>query len=274
MTSTEILPVSGRSVDPGHLEGLGKQASRLSDSSGISLTEAVVQTIGHEKLNAEQVRRVVEYANIEAYNTKFATLGGPQRVVSFDGGPADPAQVMQSLNDYARPQEIVVEALDYAMPPEFAKSSSPVDFAVSDRTTGGVIMDVYGLRSKLSAAHDELVQSVEASKERLSDSFISLVEIVKSASAAGATSAEIYECWYRRNPEVAKVAFSRVQHFVKPNTKVAGRRISDDSKLARAFDMLVMESESCQGHVQALQRVEVELAKVSNWLQRQGGRDA
>ena len=271
MTSYDTLPTSGRSVDPGHLEVLGKQAARLSETGSLSMIEAVVETIGHEKLNSEQVRRVVEFANIEAFNRKFASMSGTTRVVHIDGGPADPAAVLQSLNDAARPMEVTVEALEYSMPPDLVKRSSLVGPIPTDRTVRGLVHEVDGLRSKLSAAQDELIQSVEASKERLSEAFLDLVEAVKSASAGGAAPEEIYTAWYRVNEEAASVVFKKTSAFMRRgNAKVASREINPGSKVVQVFERLVKESQSCQAHTEALSKVEAELLKVSAWLR--GGR--
>jgi len=76
----------GHSVSAHDLENLGKTAARLSETSGISLTEACTRTLDGEGLNQEQVRRAVEHANINAVNSKFASLRGDNRIVHLDHG--------------------------------------------------------------------------------------------------------------------------------------------------------------------------------------------
>lgn len=273
MTSHEMSPLRGRPVDPQSLEAMGKQAAHMSESSGLSMTDAVVQTIGHVKLNSEQIRRVVEYANVEVFNRKFAALTGSVRAVHIDGGPADPVQVMQYLNDAARPREVIVDSLEYSMPPDLVKSASMGAFDTApERTRAGAMGEVHSLRSKLAAAHDELIQNVEAAKERVAYSFDYLVEEVKSASAGGATPAEILSAWTRVHPELAKLAYARLSGVMRPeNEKIAGRSLNPASKIVTVFADFVKESRSAEAHTHALRNVETELSKVSTWLRRHGG---
>ena len=77
-------------ISPEQLIMLGKSAAQVSETSGMSLTDAVVRSVGMTKLNSHQVRRVVEAANHEAFHRKFASMDPTMRVVELDGGPADP----------------------------------------------------------------------------------------------------------------------------------------------------------------------------------------
>jgi hypothetical protein len=273
MTRHDMLPLGGRQIDPEYLEALGKQAAHVSESAGIGMTDAVVQTIGHIKLNSEQVRRVVEYANTEIFNRKFAATHGSLRFVHIDGGPADPAEVMQTLNDAARPREVVVDSLEYSMPPDFVKKSAPFSFdSAPERTRAGAMGEVQALQSKLASAHSELVQGLEAAKERMSSALLDLAEAVKSASAGGAAPAEIYEAWHRVHPEAAQLVFAKLSTLMrKENEKVAGRSINPEAKVVSIFSDFVKESKSAEAHAHALRNVETELSKVSAWLRRNGG---
>lgn len=267
MTRHDTLHVRGRAVDPGHFEHLGKQAAHLADTAGISLTDAVVQTVGHEKLNSEQVRRVVEFANIEAFQRKYASTSGHLRHVHIDGGPADPVEVLQALHNEARPREVTIDALEYSMPPDFSKSAS-VSYVTTERTRAGVLHDISSLRSKLSAGHDELVQGAEAAKERMEMAAEKLAEAVHTASVQGAAPAEIYEAWGRVDPDVAKVAFRRFSPFMRPsNVKVASRQINPGAAVVTAFSELVKEAKTYQAHQLALRELEENLATVTAWLE-------
>lgn len=273
MTSHDTTPLRGRPVDPQSLEALGKQAAHMADASGISMTDAVVQTIGHVKLNAAQVRRVVEFANHEIFSRKFAATSGSIRAVHIDGGPADPVEVMQALNNAARPREVIVDSMEYSMPPDLVKQSSPFSFvSAPERTRAGAMGEVHALQAKLAAAHDELVQNMEAAKERLSDAFVALATQVKQASAGGATPAEIYAAWASVHPELAKIAHTRLASLMRAdNEKVAGRAINPSVKLVTVFRDFVKESLSAEAHALALRGVETEMGKVSSWLTRHGG---
>lgn len=90
----DARPVSGE-----HLEVLGKQAASMwVEGKVASLHEAIVETVRGERLSPEQVRRVVEFTNGDAYLQEFRKESS-HKVVHFDCGPADPAQVLQDLND-------------------------------------------------------------------------------------------------------------------------------------------------------------------------------
>ena len=112
-----LAEMRGVSMDPGRLETLGKSAAALAETGDLSLTEAVVQTIGKIKLNAAHVRRVVEFANQTAFERKYASMDPSMRVVDIEGGPADPVRVLQDLNDGARPSHTVLRSNDYMLPP-------------------------------------------------------------------------------------------------------------------------------------------------------------
>jgi len=270
MSTTFTPPVGGRAVDPTHLDSLGKTAARLAETGDLSLADAVVQTIGREDLNPEQVRRVVECANTEAFNRKFASTSGSMRAVHIDGGPADPVEVLQSLNNGARPKEVVVDSFEYSMPPDFGKVSS-AGFLTTERTAGGVFTDVSNLHHQLMSAHDELTQNTESSKAAMNELLVRLGSYVKQASLQGASPSEMLDAWTRVSPELAKTAFDRTRSFMRDsNVKVAGRSLNPEHPVVRQFESFVKAASSYAAHYDALMSTERELIKVSAWLRRHG----
>jgi hypothetical protein len=100
---------------------LGKKASADWQMGKVaSLHAAVIGVVQHEMLSPEQVRRVVEFCNQDAYLQEFRKEGSSHRVVHFDSGPADPAQVIQDLNDGGGGSRFDRGTLDYSMPPSLA----------------------------------------------------------------------------------------------------------------------------------------------------------
>lgn len=89
-----------RSVSGEHLEVLGKQAaSKWATGEHPTLADAVLEQVKEAGLSPEQVKRVVEFANTDAYLTEFKKEGANHRFVDFGrSGPADPAEVLKSLN--------------------------------------------------------------------------------------------------------------------------------------------------------------------------------
>lgn len=251
-------------TDPTHLSALGTSAARLAETSGLSLTEAVVHTIGQMKLSTEQVRRVVEATNIEAFNKKYSSMSGNFRAVHIDDGPADPSVVLQSVSTQ-QPQALTVDALEYSMPPGLTKRASVGTFVV-DRTRGGVMQEIRELQSKLSSAHDELIQSAESSKGLLEDLLEKLSKDVRSASLEGAAPAEIFEAWARVDIDTAEQVFEKMSGLMKPNKKVASRQIRPDATVVVTFSEFAKEAQRCLGLTKAVKNVENELSKVSSWI--------
>ena len=101
-----------RPVDPDQLEQLGKKAASLYLSNHTPLTEAVVDTLKTASLAPEQVKRVCEFANTTAYLSEYEKAGSI-RNVTFEGGPANPARVLQDLNDGSSPAAASANVGDY-----------------------------------------------------------------------------------------------------------------------------------------------------------------
>ena len=99
------------------LRELGKQAALSFSPGERSLTEAVVDTVKTAELAPEQVRRVVELANTEAFLSEFKKQGAAHRYVHFENGPADPEAVLSGLDEHAGRPVILTGDSDYLGPP-------------------------------------------------------------------------------------------------------------------------------------------------------------
>jgi len=109
----DARPVSGE-----HLEVLGKQAAaNWCEGKVASLHDAIVDVVRGERLSPEQVKRVVEFTNGDAYLREFRKEAN-HRVVHFDKGPADPSQVLQDLNDGGGGSVYDRGTLDYTRDPK------------------------------------------------------------------------------------------------------------------------------------------------------------
>lgn len=215
-----------QAVDAGHLELLGKQAASLADAGPLSLADAAVRLLNSEKLSSEQVRRVVEFANTEAFNRKFGALDPANRVVDIEGGPADPEQVIQTLNNQARPQAVEFQSSDYSMPPE-AKVAHEVDFGLGPVPVphrGGVIQRVLNLQSKVARAHEETVQNAESARFQMVASIGELQGVVKTAVLDGLCREDLVASWLAADPTLVKEALSYMPRIpVRTGIKVAHR---------------------------------------------------
>lgn len=267
------LPHRGLQVDAGALELMGKSAAQLAESTALSLTDAVVKTVSdHPELSSEHVRRVVEFANIEAFNQKYASLDPTMRVVDIDGGPADPQAVLQARAASVHAEPVMLSSLEYAGAPVLpgsTKTSSAAVFAT--RTRGGAIHDVDSLRLKLSAAHEEAVQSREVYKSYMNDALVKLSQATLSAAHQGATAGEVYAAWHSCNEELAQIAFEKVKHFFQgEQSKIAGRSIHPQAAVRLEFENFARKTASFLAYTQEVQNLETELLRVRGWLREQG----
>lgn len=251
---------SAKSVDPGALEGLGKSAARLSETSGLSLTEAVVRKIASMCLSSEQVRRVVEACNIEAVNRKYAALEGPNRIVHIDGGPADPVQVLQSVKTASASTPIMhIEALDYTLPPLAEKRASAYLPPV-------VAPNVVELRDKLASAHDEVSQRLEASSFRMEEALDTLKVAAHTAALEGATLAELYTAWAKHSEILAKVASAQLAKEISWGQVFSGREIAGDHKVVHAFKDFAKYAQRFYQESKARMDIETQLSRIDTHL--------
>jgi hypothetical protein len=101
LPSTVLLQQSHAPPKTGEeLEVLGKHAAcKFMCGECADLTAAVVETVKSAGLSPEQVKRVVEFANTNAYLEQFKKMGSGHKYVDFPGGPASPGEVIKDLND-------------------------------------------------------------------------------------------------------------------------------------------------------------------------------
>ena len=119
LQQSHAVPRSGE-----ELEVLGKYAAKkyIEGACG-NLSDAVVETVKHAGLSPEQVKRVVEFANTDAYLTEHRKEG-EAKYVTFEGGPADPAEVLRDLNDGGGGTVFDRGLADYSLPPLSKTASS------------------------------------------------------------------------------------------------------------------------------------------------------
>ena len=181
-----IEQARAKSVDPGHLQMLGKQAAAIYSGEGVSLSDSVLRSIGDEDLGPEHTRRVCEFANQAAFQAEWEK-GGSVRNVEFAGGPADPAYVLRELNDGARlPAEHVVS--DYSTPPAVKLAADRrveeeifaghTDSSPHPSEVPSGMPDMVRLRETISGAQDHIfskVAGLEVTKEALAKELGDLV---------------------------------------------------------------------------------------------------
>jgi hypothetical protein len=269
-----LQDMQGVPMDPGRLETLGKDAAAFADSAGLGLSEAVVRTIGKTKLNAEQVRRVVEFTNQEAFNRKFAAMNSLHRVIDIDGGPADPARVLQDLNDGARPEATFLPSLDYLMPPAEEKTAE-FDFGLGstgrdDGLRGRTIQEIVDLRGKFASAHDEVVGIAGSAQLQMQESLDRLGEAVRVAvKTAGLVRDDLVPVWRSINADLVGTALSRVGPLpVRGHGVKTAHRINPEHPVVAEYASFAKFAESYAQADMARQDLERRLVDINSFLKQ------
>ena len=250
-------------VSASELAGFGRQALQLSKTAGLSLQESLITTLGSEGLNPHQVRRVVEYANIDAYNQKFASMDpSGARFVSIDEGPADPLHVVQALC----PSES--HHGDYDLGPTKEAMMTTTQAFQPFRTVAGVMSDVTDLQTKLSSRLDIVASDAASAEFRMETHMDKLAEVLRSATLNGASHGEVFGAWAGINAPLAKVAFHKTGNPIPEATKVAGRGLNPQHPVMREFNAFVKSAQDYTSAIQTRQALEDQLVVVGTWLQK------
>ncbi len=252
--------VRGRNVTASDLETFGKTAARLSETSGLSLTEACTRTLEQESLNAEQIRRAVEQCNIAAVNSKFASMKGASRIVHIDAGPADPSAVIGALNATASAPGAHYMAPEYSAPPQFGKVAAQAIKVAHDP-------DLPGLQQRLERAHDELVDRCTGLEYRMEMKFAELQDAAMRAHREGASLCDLAYAWSSIDPRMAKVAAAQLK-AIPWGVKTAGLRVSAEHPSMERFVEFAKVATDYHAGVSARRNVEARLAEVQHFLGR------
>lgn len=256
---------TSQAFPPEQLLLLGKTAAHVAETSGMALTDAVVRSVGMTKLNEQQVRRVVEAANHEAFHRKFASMDPTMRVVELDGGPADPNAVIERLALAAMPAKVAAASSDYRIGPKYAHAFTSA--VAGEMTKEAAMQPVLKLASQLRASHDELSGNLAARQAYVETAVQKLAYATKQAVSMGAYYEDLEPCWGAINPKLATEMLSVLNPpSVPPGVKLAGRRISDDSDVLTAFAAFSKVASEYEVACEAVHAIEQELVKVDYFL--------
>lgn len=193
-------------LSPERLELMGKEAATLLIDKGIPLNESITKLAGeYPDVNAEQVKRIVEFANQSAYlalHDKNKTAGAEASYPQFE--LADANRVLGDLSDGARPTRVTDTDIAYSRLPEKPKISTAkleAEFEemfvgdkraqVLDFSTDTVVDHIMSTKEHLVA----LRQSLESSAEQLDlmskDAHAELYDMTKRHILEGGSLADI-----------------------------------------------------------------------------------
>lgn len=199
---------AARPIDPEQLELMGKKAAACY-GNGCSLSDAVVEVVKEARLSPEQVKRVCEFANTNAYLSAFEKAGAV-RNITFDGGPADPGRVLKDLNDGSSPAIHQVDSGDYGEPVGSYKTASADNSVLAEAFGAGLektaqvhdhfvrenpVEEVNDLRVTIQGARDQMFSKLSSSEILLTDIKSVLSEKVAEAVLDGMPLGDIVRAW-------------------------------------------------------------------------------
>lgn len=212
-----LQQMDAKKISGEHLELLGKKAAALwSSGEATTLAKAIVETVKTAGLAPEQVKRVLEFANTEAYLTEFRKGAAAHRVIDF--GPSGPAalnEVLQDLNDGGggsrhddgeghhyrlEPQEKRASATDCDAVLGQAFAVRTPDYAESNPLGESVI-----LREKLADQASHLRSQLDGLEVVVGDLSERIYQGVKQAALHGMHLGEIVKAWSTVAPNVSFV---------------------------------------------------------------------
>ena len=236
------------------LEVLGKTAAAgYCQNEYRTLSEAVVETVKKAGLSPEQVRRVVEFANTDAYLQEFRKEG-QHKVVEFQGGPADFSDVIKDLNDGGGGTvfDSGSSSQDYNLPPPDVFKTAQANahrlgleevklaeaFGVEDRPLpyADPFQDIINIKEKLSATYGTLMADVSSLENEFADVGDRLFYEVKQASLGGLELGQLIAAWstVTDEPEFMKAAFTQLTPRLLSNGVFPSKDAIGDSLMKTA----------------------------------------
>jgi hypothetical protein len=145
-------------LSPTDLETMGKIAANLFLNGEMSLNDAVVKLAREQpSISTNQVRRVIEFANQEAFQRMFEKNSSDKNI---EFPVADPGHILSSLNNSAKP------GTNFMVPEEY--ESGPAKLASADVEADFVIARMFGFDLSSPMAEktaDESTDRIQAQRE-------------------------------------------------------------------------------------------------------------
>jgi len=204
------------------LEVLGKTAaSKWLEGRVDSLNDAVIETVKSAGLSPEQVKRVCEFANTDAFLKEFKKESGVgHKVVDFECGPADHGEVLKSLNGGGQGSVSDPSHGDYDLPPTKHASATLRENGVLRQAFGfdpGIpfenpLVDVMDMRDKIAGAYEAMSSQLSGLEVMCEDTQEILYQQVKQAALHGNSLGDITQVLAVGAPDerFLKIAFEHM----------------------------------------------------------------
>jgi hypothetical protein len=296
------------SLSPEALELMGKQAANRFLDEGIPLNEGIAKLASeHADINADQVRRVVEFANKATYlglHDKAKTAGAKESYPQF--ALADSTVILGSLGEEASPLRTPTVDTDYSSSVEKRASieGTVADNLLADlfqvkktaevaHTRDAVVEEIVSVKEDLTSLRDHLTHTASTLdtlwKEAQEDYYDhvrrhmlnggSLADVVASSRIPGVEQEKISSAL---QPFVVRLLKDKVaspaqmQEQVKGFEKVAHRILNENHPLVTTFRAYLSLDSEIQKVASGLTDVEVELGRVNSFIKEKfcGGTSA
>lgn len=244
-----------RSVSGEDLATMGKRASaQWRHGEFKTLSDSVIATVKHAHLSPEQVKRVVEFTNTEAYLEEFRKEGQTNKVVDFGaGGPADISDILKELNDGSGGTVFDAGTGDYNGPPAESKTASAeeetalgelfktagqeypfadplADVIDAREKVAGAISQVSSMQSGLEIAYGDLADRMYFQVKQAALNGIALGDIAEALAAVAPTTEYIKVAFEMMAPRLLKdEVFYTVEQMTASMDKTASARLVNKS---------------------------------------------
>ena len=224
-TVTVQQQAHARPIDAEDLEVMGKAAAAKYHCGEYStLDEAVVETVKKAGLSPEQVKRVIEFTNVNAHLSAF-NKEADHKFISFEGGPASPSVVLKDLNDGGGGTVFDRGTADYNYPPPDVEKTSSANmsrlgfietklaeaFKVEEKhyPFADPLKEAWDLKEKLAGSRDLINHDLSAHETIFLDVGNLLYNEVKQAAMEGTSLGKMVQAWstVTSEPTFMKVAF-------------------------------------------------------------------
>lgn len=283
------------------LEMMGKEAAVRLFNDGVAMNETIAKLAGsYPDINAEQVKRICEFANTAAYlaeHDKAKTAGAESSYPQFD--LADPAHVIHDLSDGARPTRVSPTDVAYGRLPERkSKTSAAAEDALAEMfhvktaeaepeyTRQSVVNDIFSTKDDLKTLHDHVTSTAEnldlmwkeASEElyELTKRHIldggSMADLVKVARDSGLDSDEAVSALKPVTVRLMKEKVAspeQLKQQVLDYIKVAHRQMDETHPIVKTFKAVADLDSEIHKVATGLQDIERELGRVNAFIKEQ-----
>lgn len=297
-------------LPPEALEQMGKEAATRFLEKGVALNDSIAKLAGaHDDISNEQVKRICEFANTAVYLARHDQAKTAGASSSYPQFPlADPARVIQDLNDGATPTVTTATDIAYSRaaskPVEktaSVKTSTAKDqawaeveklfqvkTAAPEFTSESVVDDVFALKDSLLSTRDHLRWKGEQLSVMHKEAQDEYYELVKRHLLDGGSFTDVLAATQALpfdnekvagalNPVLLQILREKVASAqelaaaTRGLEKVAHRVVNPEHPFVKTLGAIIDLDQEITKVAAALDEIEPELAKVQTFIRESFG---